>query len=352
MFACQRMSAYSDGQQWALVIMPKVTGLVSLLFSGLVIFMVCSNQDYRSKTYHRLLLGISCVDVSSSFWLGLSTWPIPKETGIKGASGTTASCSVQGFFTQFGIASSFYNASLSIFYLLVIRYGWREDQIRKIEPFLHALPVMWGLSTAIAGLSLTIFNSANLWCWIAPYQDRGAHADIYRWVFFYGPLWIMIGVVTISVILIFHHVHRIEAKSARYASFRKQEIAGHFDNNLDTINGNENIDNGEEKGEEDNEEDTKAEDADVDDINTSLSVLLRSNDTRNKTGGDSRALDNASSRRRLSNVLSLRRSTKKEESMGRRSQRSRDVAYQSLRYAGCFYFTWIALTVGLWHYFY
>lgn len=348
------MAPYSDGQQWALVILPKVTGLVSLFFSCLVIFTVVNSKSYRSKTYHRLLLGISCVDVSSSFWLGLSTWPIPSETGIKGASGTTATCSVQGFFTQFGIASSFYNASLSIFYLLVIRYGWREDQIRRIEPLLHAVPILWGLSTAIAGIPLTIFNSANLWCWIAPYQDRGTNADLYRWVFFYGPLWIMIGIVTGCVIFIFHHVLSLEAKSAQYVSSWGLDAASRVGNNLvsndENENENENDTSVEEKVEEANEAEeenvTEDEEIKAGDINWPLSALFASNEERNKTASvDSEAFKKVSSRLQLPNARSFRRSMKAEK-LERGYRRSRQVAYQCLRYAGCFYFTWIALTVG------
>lgn len=216
-------------QQRALVTLPKVTGFCSVVGSALIVFVVARDKQKRAKPYHRLVAGISCVDISSSFWLALSTWPIPAESGVLWASGTTQTCSLQGFFTQFGISSSIYNASLSTYYLLVIRYGWKEDRIRTIEPYLHLMPIFWGMGTAIAGLPLTLFNNANLWCWIAPFPQncdgntsvectRGANADIYRWAFFYGPLWVMILIVTTNVVLIQHYVRSIERRGNMHRS--------------------------------------------------------------------------------------------------------------------------------------
>lgn len=357
--------SFTSAQQWALVLVPKITGFISLVFSGLVILTVCRCREKRSKTYHRLLLGISCVDVSSSFWLGISTWPIPAETGILGASGNTTSCTIQGFFTQFGVASSFYNASLSIFYLLVIRCGWKEDRIVKIEPWLHAIPIVWALSTAIAGVPLTLYNSANLWCWIAPYQDRGANADLYRWIFFYGPLWMMILITTISVILIFQHVRQLERKSQQY-TFRKQQqlqqqsckLSRHFQ--ADDFRINYNSSTNELMDQSSARQAVKVgEEEDISDDNNDNNIDVGIAEV--EPGPDSTTEDTTlppSERRKpiessLSNnskgglaaaAMSFRRSKKTPRN---RSRRSREVAYQSLRYAGSFYFTWIALTVRL-----
>lgn len=90
---------------------------------------------------------------------------------------------------------------------------------------MNSIPILWGLGTAIAGLPLTLFNNANLWCWIAPLPldceetgtcVRGDNADIYRWVFFYGPLWCMILVVTFNVTIIFRYVRKVEKASEAY----------------------------------------------------------------------------------------------------------------------------------------
>lgn len=341
---------FTEAQQWALVIAPKITGLISLVFSGLVIFTVCVCEKRRARTYHRLLLGISCVDASSSFWLGLSTWPIPEGTGIKWASGNTGTCTTQGFFTQFGIASSFYNASLSIFYLLVIRYGWKEEAILKLEPWLHTMPLLWGLWTAIAGLPLTIFNSANLWCWIAQYDDRGAHADLFRWVFFYGPLWIMILLVTINVLLIFQHVRTLEKATAQYQDHNGIQYRG----DLGTVESTakEEHDSASRDGTPANEpsDSSDSEDDNGEGGGANKAKKDCSREVKPFTQSPPYEFSKVLSSKMLSlRMMSLRNSTIPERSnqqRQRRMRRSRDVANQCVRFAGSFYFTWTALSVS------
>ena len=289
-------------QERALAVLPKVTGLFSLVFSALIVLTVARDKQKRSSTYHRLLAGISTVDISSSFWLGLSTWPIPRESGVLWASGTTATCALQGFFTEFGVASSFYNASLSFYYLLVIRYGWKDDRISRVEPFMHTIPILWGLWTAVAGLPLKLFNNANLWCWIAPHpldcQDnsdeecfRGDNSDIYRWAFFYGPLWLMITIVTVNVILVFRYVRKVELSSARY------RFESRFDHHT-----------------------------------VQVSTFVTAQEVLEEEGAAAVGVVNSSRKNSMRGSINKLR-------------RTRQVARQCLGYAGAFYLNWIPLTL-------
>ena len=215
------MSSLTRSQQVSLAVLPKVFGSLSFCFSWVIIVTVLRDaKGKRSKVYHRLVMGMSLADVSSSFALALSTWPIPSSSGILWAVGTTQTCTAQGFFTQFGISSPLYNVSLSFYYLLAVRYGWKEHELKRIEPYFHVLPVAWALLTGIAGLPLQIFNSANLWCWIGdgpPGSGRNGNTDPYRWGFFYGPLWTAIVVVTINLFLLFSYVRTVTLRSERYA---------------------------------------------------------------------------------------------------------------------------------------
>jgi len=190
-----------------------------MMFSLLIVVTVFCDRRKRNRTYHRLLCGISCVDISSSFWLGLSTWPIPRDSGVLWAVGNERTCSLQGFFTQFGVTSSFYNASLAIYFLLVIKYGWKESRIRRIEPFLHALPLLWGFGTAATGLGMGVLGNATLWCWI------NGQYEMHRWVMFYGPLWLMICLVTLSSLLIYLHVRRLANISQRFSSRQMRQFS-------------------------------------------------------------------------------------------------------------------------------
>lgn len=50
--------------------------------------------------------------------------------------------------------------------MLVVKYKYSEKQVKKIEPFMQALPNLAGIGTALYGLFRGIYGSAMLWCWI------------------------------------------------------------------------------------------------------------------------------------------------------------------------------------------
>jgi hypothetical protein len=86
-------------------------------------------------------------------------------------------CDAHAFFVQWTIMTPIYNASLCIYYVLVVKLGWNERQLQKVHYWFHILPVGISLGTAIAGSILGIYGNATLWCWIVP-------GSIYRWVFY------------------------------------------------------------------------------------------------------------------------------------------------------------------------
>lgn len=200
----------TESQRRALAILPKPTGVLSTIGSSLIVLSVLRDVKKRSRIHNRLVAGMSLADICISFGTCLSTWPIPEDSGAMFAVGTEQTCIVQGFVIQMGIATTLYNAVLSIYYLLLLFLGYNESQVRRIEPFMHLFPWAWGLCTGIMGIPLELYNNANLWCWIASYPAgcvgeeciRNPDADFYRWTFFYGPLWSGALFVTISMFLV------------------------------------------------------------------------------------------------------------------------------------------------------
>jgi hypothetical protein len=207
----------SISEQRALALIPKFSACLSFVCSSTIAAMVLKKKNGKQKTYHRLVLGTSFADLCSSCAYFLSTWPIPRETGIVWAVGNTRTCAAQGFFLQAGIASPLYNVSLSIYFLAAVEQGRGESKLRRIEPFFHILPLLWGYGSAMAGLGLKIFNSANLWCWIADYPGRNENANVYRWALFYGPLWLGVLSVTFNLVRLFLYVRRLAKQSKENA---------------------------------------------------------------------------------------------------------------------------------------
>jgi hypothetical protein len=130
-----------------------------------------------------------------------------------------------------------YNAFLSIYYLLVIKYNISDVKLQNnVEPFMHVIAILLPLATCIACLVLDLFNNANLWCWIAPYPlncndsarygaeancIRGDNAWIYRWAFYFGPLWSCIITAILTMIFVYKSVRAIDERTLKY---RKPQV--------------------------------------------------------------------------------------------------------------------------------
>ena len=214
----------SHSQQVALAVVPKVMGSLSFVFSTCIAVSILRDSKRRKLAYHRLLLGISIVDMSASLWMFLSTWPIPEGEALY-AVGNTATCTTQGFFLHFGISAPFYNASLSIYYFLVIVRQWNESDIRHIEWLLHGFPLAWASVSAVTGLALNVYQNAGLWCWV------GSQYRVFRWTAYYGPLWCMIAIATACCIAIYQHVRQFAIKeSVRLSTGTTLPVADPADN--------------------------------------------------------------------------------------------------------------------------
>lgn len=236
----------SQTEQIALAIVPKVAGGCSMLGSGYIVYDILrrrqskggSYQQKKQTIYHHLMLGLSLCDIVMSFGLFTSTWPMPKDTPyVWGAMGNTASCAVIGFLETSGTSAVLYSGSLSTYYLLRIRNGWTERRLQSVEIWMHLIPLVFGLSTMIAGLPLKLYNSGIFDCWIAPYpldcdqswkhpdtSDpqytpclRGDNASIYQWAFDIIPKFSSIFLVTINMLLTYWSVREKEIKSQRFS---------------------------------------------------------------------------------------------------------------------------------------
>ena len=248
----------SQTEQIVLALAPKVAAFFSVLGSSYIIYDVLRKKTTRQEgqslysrrprpqrsitTYHRLMVGLSVCDISMSCGLFTSTWFMPRNTPhVWGARGTTVTCEVIGFFEQAGVAAVLYNGSLSTYYLLRIRSSWVDAQILRIEPILHAIPIVFGLSTMIAGIPLKLYNSGIFDCWIAPYPQgctqswkspdhttnciRGDNSSIYQWAFDIVPKFSSIFLVTINMILTYLAVKRREQSSQMYTAHISSQLS-------------------------------------------------------------------------------------------------------------------------------
>ena len=219
---------------------PLCVGPFSLLGSSAIIYNILSDHQRRfTSAYFRILFGLSLADIIFVCGFMTSTFLDPKGTpGMDYAVGNQATCEAMAFIRHIGaFTQPLYTASLSMYYLLVIKYSKSDDFIRsKIEVWMHV--VSWGypLIGAIVCLSLGLFNTSPRGCRIAAYplycdvRDkktciRGADASIYRWIFVAVPTMFAFSVVVICMGIIVLHVRKRERIMNRRFSFRNAEIS-------------------------------------------------------------------------------------------------------------------------------
>lgn len=213
-----------SSKQIALATVPKVSSVLSISGSTFIL-LECFYFDPKrlERVYNRLLCSMAVLDIMESIWNFASTWPIPKQSNpsVAFASGNNGICNVQGFFLQLGLMIPVLNACLSLYYLLVIRYSWSEEKIRReIEPWFYAVSIIIGLGTSVAGIFLNLYHSSGLWCWIAkpPESVDGGNNNyqFYRYAFYFVPLFCCFLVILVNMGILIYTVKRLESASKKY----------------------------------------------------------------------------------------------------------------------------------------
>jgi hypothetical protein len=228
---------FNEARLTAAVLCPKFTAAASVVGSSLIVRdVILRKKDDDFSTRHRLLAGMSVCDIlSSSAWF-LTSWPVPEDVfWTVWNVGNDKTCTAQGFFIQWGgIGTVTYNACLALYYLLVIRYGWKNEYISKyVEPWMHFVAISFSLSIAFAALALDLYNPIGWTCGIAPYplyctqsyEDkgpttciRGDNARIYQVVFWLGIAITVMIFLAVSMFLVYCKIRTVESGSHHFQS--------------------------------------------------------------------------------------------------------------------------------------
>lgn len=141
----------------------------------------------------------------------MGTWIMEQDSQLF-AGGTDSTCAVFGFINQFAnLCSVLYVATLSIYYLMILKLRWTDKKIKKAQVLLLGGPAIFSLAFAIAGAALHIYGSANWLCWIS-----SANKEYWLW-FMYIPVWSAVVFILITMIVIYKGVREVETKASKYA---------------------------------------------------------------------------------------------------------------------------------------
>ena len=152
-------------QTKTLIITNKISAGLSIFGSSYIVKDVLRDPKKRNEsTYHRIMLGLSCSDIITSFCLFLGTWVMPRGMQIY-AVGSNVTCSVTAFFIAVGGSSTvLYSCSLATFYLLKLKYSWVNSKVKAVEKWLLFLPCTLGLIGTIVPAAMSKLGPAGYAC--------------------------------------------------------------------------------------------------------------------------------------------------------------------------------------------
>jgi hypothetical protein len=188
---------------------PRISASLSLFGSSMITYDILRDRSKLGSVFHALMLAMSFFDIIGSIAWGLSTLPIPvyeygAPSGIYGAKGNEQTCKMQGFFVQLGYTSIFYNMSLSFYFLLVVRYGMRENQLKKLQLWFHIPALIVGFALAFGGIP---FYANDFWgCYIPP----PPLVEDYRYIVIFAvvPICTAIAILTVNTGLVYWAVRK------------------------------------------------------------------------------------------------------------------------------------------------
>ena len=154
---------YLDDTIYQILLVPLFVSSMLSIYGSLSSIVLILRQNKLKEVYHRLVFGMSVADILLTISLLLIPFLLRKDLGLPLAIGNEQTCDALGFMFQFYVASSFYNANLSLFFVCKIIYNRSDRPISKrFEPYIHVLPFFFALTFGVVGVSLQLFNPGFL----------------------------------------------------------------------------------------------------------------------------------------------------------------------------------------------
>ncbi len=203
----------SQGRQEILVTwLFRASSILSLIGSFFIIRDLLRKPAARRTTYHQLILGTTCFDVITSIAYLLSGLLMPPPAYE--AYGTHATCVLQGVLIQLCLTSLFYSVLLSIYYLLLIKYNWKESQFLKYRRYFN-IPII-AVGIALTGAAGTSIAPQLGFCYIAIPPEATNRIRIT--LLFVVPASAALAIIIGCTALICYHVYSKEKTTLKWSA--------------------------------------------------------------------------------------------------------------------------------------
>ena len=244
----------------AVALAPKPSAILSVFASTAIAISILRNHEKRRRTYHTFVCGAlvgSAVVSAAAFW---GTWALPPPPPLpsgKGnvtedvsttsagyyppvASGTTATCSAQGFLVHmFGLASQIYLSAIIIHTCISMHFNFARDAMDgrhdRARFWKHAAVWAYPISSAAALVWKGMFNPFGAFCYISAYPlgcseeeggfpcERGTSTDVARMFYLYLtaiPNLLLLLINTASFVTLCCIARRMEMKAEKFTGKR------------------------------------------------------------------------------------------------------------------------------------
>lgn len=152
--------------------------------------------------------------VSSLAYVGAGLL-LPQSSHMLGARGNQATCRLQAFLLQLGLTSIAYNMLLSLYYLFVIHYNWKESRFRKYRRYIHAFVVLLGASCAMGAFPFYGPQIATCLVTFPPYRESVLPTTLFFTVPLMGTLFVMMTTTMWLCITVYQQERKTLKWSAR-----------------------------------------------------------------------------------------------------------------------------------------
>lgn len=118
----------------------SATSTLSILSSLATIFVIKRSQLKLTSIYHRIMFGMSTMDIFGSLAMGLNVIPMPTDMvyAYPFSYGTFTTCQIQGFVYLFGITGSgVYVSGLCFYYYCILKKEIKDEKLKSLEPIIH-----------------------------------------------------------------------------------------------------------------------------------------------------------------------------------------------------------------------
>lgn len=189
-----------------------VSGTLSIIGSSSILVLIYQDRKTRKmdkRNNYMLLAALSIFDiiVSSVLGYGFIFYPDGKHPWAQGNDNT---CMGHTFLLTLGLASTYYNGSLAVYYVLVVKFGkTAEWMYRWAMPSLVGLPAIYAITMTVTCLSLGSYGFDGKFCgwcgWVDNNQALG-------WAASWGPICFSFVLVIICMAIMVYAIYVNEKK--------------------------------------------------------------------------------------------------------------------------------------------